>query len=119
MSPRPEKNGKLRICVDFRAMNNFTKNDSFPLPRIADAVNHSSDSNYFSALDLLSGYHQIPLSAASKEITACSTGDELYQYTRLPFELTNAPAAFSRLISIVMEGVSLDKTQIYLDDILR
>ena len=116
--PIRKKNGKLRICVDFRAVNNVTRKDSFPLPCIADAINNFSFSKYFSSLDLLSGYHQIPLRAASKEITAFSTGDELYQYTRLTFGLTNTSAAFSRLISIVMAGVSLDKAQTYLDDIL-
>ena len=116
--PVRKKNGKLRICVDFRAVNGVTKKDSFPLPCIADAVNHFRGSCFFSSLDLLAGYHQIPLSTASKEITAFSTGEELYQYTRLPFGLTNAPAAFSRLINIVMAGFSLDKAQTYLDDIL-
>ena len=90
LMPVRKKNSKLRICVDFRAVNNVTKKDSFLLPCIADAVNHFSGSKYFSTLDLLSGYHQIPLSAASKEITSFSTGDKLYQYTRLPFGLTNA-----------------------------
>ena len=81
-------------------------------------MNHFRGSKYFSSLDLLSGYHQIPLSAASKEITAFTTGEELYQYTRLPFGLTNAPAAFSRLINIMMAGFSLDKAQTYLDYVL-
>ena len=116
--PVQKKNGKLCICVDFRAINNITKKYLFPLPCIANAVNHFSSSKYISSLDLLSGYHQIPLSAASKEITAFSTGDELYLYMGLHFRLTNAPAAFSQLISIVMGGISLDKSQIYLDNIL-
>ena len=80
--PVRKKNGKLRICVDFRAVNNVTKKDSFPLQCIADTVNHYSGSKYFSSLDLLCGYHQILLSTGSKEITAFSMGDELYQYMR-------------------------------------
>ena len=116
--PVRKKNGKLRICVDFRAINEKTKKDAFPLPVIADAVSHFSGSKYFSSLDLLAGYHQIPLSNESKEITAFSTGDELYQYTRMPFGISNGPSCFSRLVSIVLAGFSIDKAQAYLDDIL-
>ena len=116
--PVRKKNGKLRICVDFRAVNSLTRKDSFPLPNLADAVGRFKDNMYFSSLDLLAGYHQIPLAESSKEITAFSTGEQLYQYTRMPFGVTNGPASFSRLVSVVLSGVPLERAQAYLDDIL-
>lgn len=60
--PVIKKSGELRICVDFRAVNNVTKKYYFPLPCIADAVDHFSGSKYFPSVDSFSGYHQIPLS---------------------------------------------------------
>lgn len=116
--PIRKKNGRLRICVDYRALNAVTKKDSFPLPYISDAVSQFNNNKYFSTLDLLAGYHQIAMDESSKEMTAFSTGDGLYQYTRMPFGITNGPASFSRLMSIVLSGLPIDVAQAYLDDIL-
>ena len=116
--PVRKKNGKLRLCIDYRAVNAKTKKDSFPLPNLNDAVSQFREGVYFSSLDLLAGYHQIKLSPESREITAFSTGDDLYQYTRLPFGVVNGPSSFSRLVSIVLAGLPWDRAQAYLDDIL-
>ena len=116
--PVRKKNGKLRLCVDYRAVNALTKKDSFPLPNMNDAVSQFRDSRYFSSLDLVSGYHQIEMDPDSREITAFSDGENLYQYTRMPFGVTNGPASFSRLVSVLLSGIPLNQAQAYLDDIL-
>ena len=112
------KKGNITICVDYRAVNSVTKRDSFPLPNLSDAIGQFKDNKYFSSLDLLSRYHQVALEPESREITAFSTGNQLYQFTKLPFGVTNGPATFSRLMSVVLSGVPCDKVQVYLDDIL-
>ena len=116
--PVRKKNGKLRLCIDYRAVNACTRRDSFPLPHINDAISKFKGCVYFSSLDLLSGYHQIAMEESSKEITAFSTGENLYQFTRMPFGITNGPASFSRLVAIVLSGIPFHVAQAYLDDIL-
>ena len=116
--PVRRKDGKLRLCIDYRAVNALTRRDSFPLPNINDAISQFRDCMYFSSLDLLSGYHQIAMDGDSKEITAFSNGEDLFQFTRMPFGVTNGPASFSRLIAIVLSGIPFNIAQAYLDDIL-
>ena len=116
--PVRKKNGKLRLCIDYRAVNAHTRKDSFPLPHLNDAIGRFKGSVYFSTLDLLSGYHQIAMAEQSKEITAFSSGEDLYQFCRMPFGITNGPASFSRLMSVVLSGVPMDVAQAYLDDVL-
>ena len=116
--PVRKKSGVLRLCIDFRALNAVTRKDSFPLPNLADAVGQFIDNKYFSSLDLLAGYHQIEMDKGSVEVTAFSTGDNLYQFKRMPFGVTNGPATFSRLVSIVLSGVPINVAQAYLDDII-
>ena len=116
--PVRKKSGSLRLCIDFRALNEVTRKDSFPLPNIADAVGQFIDNEYFSSLDLMAGYHQIEVEESSREKTAFSTGDNLYQFRRMPFGVTNGPATFSRLVAIVLSGIPFDVAQAYLDDII-
>ena len=116
--PVRKKSGKLRLCIDYRALNSVTRKDSFPLPNLADAVGQFVDNKYFSSLDLLAGYHQIEMEEGSKELTAFSTGENLYQFKRMPFGVTNGPATFSRLVSVVLSGVPMNVAQAYLDDII-
>ena len=116
--PVRKKNGALRMCVDFRALNSRTKKDSFPLPNIADSVSRFRNCRYFSSLDLLQGYHQIAVEEGSREFTAFSDGNNLYQYCRMPFGVCNGPASFSRLVAVVLSGVPFDIANAYLDDII-
>ena len=116
--PVRKRNGKLRMCIDYRQVNSQTKKDSFPLPNLSDAVSKFKDNKYFSSLDLLSGYHQISVETNSREITAFSDGQNLYQYARMPFGVTNGPASFSRLVAVVLSGIPFDIAQAYLDDII-
>ena len=116
--PVRKRDGTLRMCIDYRALNSKTKKDSFPLPNLADSVTRFRKCKYFSSLDLLSGYHQIAMEESSKELTAFSDGTSLYQYVRMSFGVCNGPASFSRLVAVVLSGVPFDVANAYLDDIL-
>ena len=116
--PVRKKNGSLRLCIDYRLVNSCTRKDSYPLPHIGDAVSKFKDMKYFSSLDLLSGYHQVAMEESSKEVTAFSNGEDVYQYTRLPFGVTNGPATFSRLAKIVLSGIPPHIAMAYLDDFI-
>jgi hypothetical protein len=89
-----KKNGDLRFCVDYRKLNDVTKKDCFPLPRIDNALDTLAGAKWFSTLDLKSAYWQVDLHPDNKEKTAFSTGQGLWQFTVMPFGLCNAPATF-------------------------
>src|SRR5690606_23567456 len=70
-----KKDGSIRFCIDFRKINSVTKKDVYPLPRIDDALDALYGSNYYSSLDLKSGYWQIPMESCDREKTAFVTSD--------------------------------------------
>ena len=86
--------GSQRFCVDYRALNSVAKRDLYPLPRCDDILESLSGAQWFSHLDLLRGYWQIDLAEKDREKTAFATPDGLYQFRKLSFGLTNAPACF-------------------------
>jgi len=69
----PKKNGKARFCVDCRQLNNITKKDSYPLPRMEDCLDSSGDAQVFTSLDCTAGYWQVPLRNGDQEKTAFKT----------------------------------------------
>ena len=113
-----KKDGTTRFCVDYRRLNNSTKKDAFPLPRIDDSLNSLSGQAWFSTLDLASGYWQVRLLEDAKPKTAFATHSGLFQFNVMPFGLCNAPATFERLMSQVMRGLHWKRCLVYIDDIL-
>ena len=98
-----KKDGGIRFCVDYKKLNQSTIKDSYPLPRINEAIDSiGRDSKYFTTLDLAMGYHHVPLAEEDKHKTAFPSLLGLLQYTVMPFGLTNAPATFQRLMERVL-----------------
>ena len=113
-----KKDSSIRYCIDYRKVNNVTKKDSFPIPSIEESLTALKDAKFFSTLDLCSGYWQVELTDKAKEISAFSTGRNLYQFKVLPFGLSNAPATFERLMERVLSGLHWHICLIYLDDVI-
>ena len=117
-----KKDGSLRFCIDYRQLNSVTKADNFPLPRIDDLLDQLGKSQYFSTLDLATGYWQIRVHPESQEKTAFVTHQGLYQFQVMPFGLCNGPAVFQRLMQRVLMGLNPtdgpDFVAVYLDDVL-
>lgn len=92
--------------------------DKFPLPRIESILDQLGRAKYFSTLDLISGFHQIPLEQDSRRFTAFSTNSGHYQFRRLPFGLNISPNSFQRMMAIAMAGLTPERAFIYIDDIV-
>lgn len=106
----------LLFCTDFCKVNNMTKPDSYPLPRMDDCIDKVGNVSYVTKLDLLKGYFHIPLTDHAKEISAFFMPDDFLQYTVMAFGMRNAPATFQRLVNIVLS--SLYGCKAYLDDLV-
>ncbi|KAJ9528398.1 hypothetical protein QJQ45_020321 [Haematococcus lacustris] len=114
-----KRDGTLRMCIDFRALNKLTVRDRYPLPRIDDLFDRVQGKTVFSSLDLQSGYHQIRITPEDVPKTAFVTPGGQFQYKVLCFGLTNAPATFQRVMNRIFEKQLLAGTiLVYLDDIL-
>ena len=113
-----KKNGEMRFCIDFRCVNRVTKKDSFPMPLVADTLDALSGTQYFTTLDLKSGYWQIELDPSAREKTAFVTHNGLYEFLVMPFGLTNSGASFQRLMGHILRGLEYRFALIYIDDII-
>ena len=113
-----EKDGSIRLCVDYRRLDAKTVRDAFPLPTIEESLDAVGDAKWFSTLDLASGFNQVAMDPADRHKTAFITPFGLYEYNRMPLGLTNAPATFSRLMQRCLNELIFQILLVYLDDII-
>ena len=114
MVPKPD--GSWRPCGDYRRLNNVTRPDRYPLPNIRDFTNNLKGCKVFSKLDLVKGYHQVPMDPADVCKTAIVTPFGLFEFLSMPFGLKNAAQTFQRLMDRIFRG--LPYVFVYLDDVL-
>ena len=118
VEPVRKKDGSIRLCVDYRLLNQVTKPDRFPMPNVTDVIAGLRGVKYFTSLDLVRGYYQMPIAEDSREYTAFSTPRSHWQFKRLPFGLKNSPAAFQREMQAILKEFPWKKVLVYIDDIL-
>ena len=114
----PKNDGTLRFCVDYRKLNEVTKKDSYPIPRMDDCMDTLGKAKIFSSLDANSGYWQIAVDEQDIPKTAFVCHQGLFEYMRMPFGLTNAPATFQRALDIALAGYKWQTCLVYLDDVI-
>lgn len=112
----PKPDSTMRLCTDFRRVNDVCNAPAIPLPRIDDIIDSIGQAKYVTKLDLLKGYYQINLTKETRKITAFVTPTGLFQYKVLPFGLRSAPGTFQRAMNIVTS--KLPGVEAYLDDLV-
>jgi hypothetical protein len=113
-----KKGNTTRLCVDFRKINEFTKKDAYPIPRIDDTFDTLHGARYVSCVDLTSVYWQVELQEEDKEKTVFATPYGLYEFNVMSFGLTGAQGLFQRLMDNALKGLQFEICLIYLDDVV-
>ena len=103
------------MVIDYS--NRFTLLDTYPLPCIDDTINAIAQYHIFSNIDMCSAHHQVSIKQRNKAYTAFQTGNALYQFTRIPFEVTNGVACFQRIISNIIAEKKMQGFFAYLDNV--
>ncbi|MBW0582155.1 hypothetical protein O181_121870 [Austropuccinia psidii MF-1] len=110
--------GKSRLCGDFRALNNYTKADRYPIPRITHALDKLARAKYITKMDCMKGFHQNGVKPKSMKLVRIICHMGIYEYTRMPFGIKNAPAHFQRMMdTIFLEEILEGWMVVYIDDI--
>ncbi|KAL3678283.1 hypothetical protein R1sor_021239 [Riccia sorocarpa] len=111
-----KKNGTLRVCVDYRKLNEHTVKDPYPLPFIDDILDKVAGKEAYTFMDGFSGYNQVSIATEDQNKTAFITPWGAYAYSRMPFGLSGAPATFQRLVIETFSEYIGDFMEAFLDD---
>jgi len=114
----PKPGGKWRMCMDYRALNDKTRKNTYPLPRIDECIDSFAQARTFTKLDLLSGYWQLRISDVDVPKTAFNTRQGKFEFLVMPFGLTNAPATFQTMMNSILHPYLFKFVVVYLDDIV-
>nr|XP_055059066.1 uncharacterized protein LOC129442817 [Misgurnus anguillicaudatus]XP_055059067.1 uncharacterized protein LOC129442817 [Misgurnus anguillicaudatus] len=113
-----KKNGSIRLCVDYRKLNNQTIKDAYALPNIEETFSALTGSKWFSVMDLKSGYYQVEVEEEDKHKTAFVTPMGFWEFNRLPQGVTNAPSTFQRVMEKCVGSLHLKEVLVFLDDLI-
>jgi hypothetical protein len=113
-----KKDGSLRMCIDYRALNKITVRNKYPLPRIEELLDRLRGATVFSKIDLRSGYHQLRIDPTDVDKTTFVTRYGAFKFLVMPFGLTNAPSVFMHLMNTVLDDLVDRFVIVFIDDIL-
>ena len=114
----PKPNGKLRLCMDYRALNDVTIKNRCPLPLMNELRDRVAGAKIFTKLDLRDGYYLIRIMEGDEWKTAFRTRYGHFEYTVMPFGLANAPATFQNMMNEVLREFLDQGVVVYIDDVL-
>ena len=114
--PVRKADGTIRVCIDYRNLNEFTIAVRHPLPRIEDCLKRMAGKQFFAKMDLRWGFNQLDIREDCKHLTAFVTKKGLYEFNRTPFGLKNASSIFQRRVEDVLIGIA--GVAVFIDDIL-
>jgi hypothetical protein len=109
--------GPLRLCIDYRGLNEVTRKDAYPLPRVDDNLDELKDANFYTHLDLVSGFWQVRVRDQDIHTTAFQTLDGLMEWVTMPFGMCNAQATFQRMMNDILREFLHMFVTVYLDDV--
>uniref|UniRef100_A0A3Q7GT83 Reverse transcriptase domain-containing protein n=1 Tax=Solanum lycopersicum TaxID=4081 RepID=A0A3Q7GT83_SOLLC len=113
-----KKEGMLRLCIDYRALNKVTVKNKYPIPLIADMFDRFGQAKVFTKMDLRKGFYQVRIAEGDELKTTCVTHYAAFEWLFMPFGLTNAPATFCTLMNKLFHLYLDQFVVIYLDDII-
>ncbi|KAA3483834.1 gag/pol polyprotein [Gossypium australe] len=116
--PVPKKDGKVRMCVDYRDLNRASPKDNFPLPHIDTLVDNTAKHSFFSFMDGFSGYNQIKMAPEDMEKTTFTTMWGTFYYKVMPFWLKNAGATYQRVMVALFHDMMHKEIEVYVDDMI-
>ena len=114
----PKKDGTLRLCVDYRKLNNVTQKNAYPVPPMSHLLTLFHGATQFSKLDLRGAYNLIRIAEGHEYLTAMRTRFGSFEYTVMPFGLCNAPSTFQSFVNDIFSDLVEEFLVVYLDDIL-
>lgn len=110
-----KKTGDWRLCVDYRCLNALTTKNKYPLPLIEDLLDELHGAQWFTSLDLCSGFHQ---TKGEEYKTAFQTHSGYYEYNVMPYGVTGGPATFQAVMNVILEPLLRKCVVVFIDDIL-
>ncbi|MBW0468661.1 hypothetical protein O181_008376 [Austropuccinia psidii MF-1] len=111
--------GNSRLCGDFRALNNYTKADKYPIPRIPHALDKLAKIKYITKMHCMKGFHQNGVKSKSTKLLRIICHMGRFEYTKMPFGIKNAPAHFQRMMDTIFQEEILEVwLVVYIDDIV-
>lgn len=114
-----KKDGSMRVCVDYQALNQKIVKDRYPLPLIEDQLDLLQDAKWFCTIDLKNGFFHVPIEESSRKFTSFVTPSGQFEFLKVPFGLCNSPSVFQRFIKAVFRNEIIKRSVLtYLDDVI-